>query len=43
MEFDPAKPLAVNPEGIMVATKGAAKEALTEQVRLLRRTEIMTS
>ena len=42
-EVDLANPLAINPESIIVATKGAAWEALAEQVMLLRRTEIMAS
>ena len=41
MEIDLANPPAVSPESIMVATRGAAREALAKQVRLLRRTEIM--
>ena len=43
MEFDPANPPAVNPDSIMAATRGTAREALTEQVGLLRRTEIAAS
>ena len=43
MEIDLANPLAVSPESIMAATRGAIREALVEQVRLLRRTEIMAS
>ena len=42
-EIDLADPPAVNPESVMVATRGAAREALAKQVRLLRRTEIMAS
>ena len=42
-EVDLANPSAVNPESIMEATRGAVREALAEQVRLLRRTEIMAS
>ena len=41
VEIDLANPLAVSPESIIVATKGVAREALAEQVGLLRRTEIM--
>ena len=33
----------VNPESIMAATRGAVREALTKQVGLQRRTEIMAS
>ena len=43
MEIDLANPPAVSPESVMAVTKGAAKEALAEQVGMLRRTEIMTS
>ena len=43
MEIDLANPLTVSSESIMAATRGAAREALAEQVRLLRRTEIMAS
>ena len=42
-EIDLADPSAVDPESVMAATKGVAREALAEQVRLLRRTEIMAS
>ena len=43
MEIDLANPPTVSPESVMVATRGAAREALAEQVRLLRRTKIMAS
>ena len=43
MELDPANPLAFNLASIMATTKGAAREALAEQVGLLRRTEIAAS
>ena len=43
MEFDPANPLAVNLESVMVATRGAAGEALAEHVGLLRRKKITAS
>ena len=42
-EIDLANPLAVSPESVMVATRGATGEALAEKVGLLRRTEIMAS
>ena len=42
-EFDLVNPPVVNPESIMVATKGAAREAQAEQVVLERMTEIATS
>ena len=38
-----ADPPTVNPESVMAATRGAAMEALAEQVGLFRRTEIMAS
>ena len=38
-----ANPLAVNPESVIAATRGMAREALAEQVGLLRRTKIMAS
>ena len=41
MEVDLANPLVVNLKSFMAATRGATKEALAEQVGLLRRTEIM--
>ena len=40
---DLANPSAVNPESVIVATRGTVREALAEQVGLLRRTEIMAS
>ena len=43
MEFNPANPPAVNLESIMAATRGAAREALVEQVGLLRRRKIVAS
>ena len=43
MEFDSANPPTVNPESVMAATRGVAKEALAEQVGLWTRTEIMAS
>ena len=43
MKNDMANPPTVNPESVMVATRGAVLEALAEQVVLLRRTEIMAS
>ena len=43
LEFDSANPLEVNPESVMAATRGAAREALAEQVGLLRRTKIAAS
>ena len=43
MEFDLANPLAVNPKSVMAATRGAAREAVAEQVGLLRRTKIVAS
>ena len=43
MEFDLANPPVVNRESAMAATKGAAREALAEQVGLLRRTKIAAS
>ena len=42
-EIDLANPPAVSPESVMAATRGAAREALAEQVGLQRRTEIMAS
>ena len=43
MEFDPANPPVVNSESIVAVTKGMTREALAEQVGLLRRMEIATS
>ena len=43
MEVDLANPPTVNPESVIMATKGVAREALAEQVGLLRRIEIMAS
>ena len=43
VEFNPANPLVVNPESKMVATRGAAREALAEQVRLLKKMKIEAS
>ena len=40
MEFNPTNPPAVNPKSVMAVTRGVAKEALAEQVGLLRRTKI---
>ena len=42
-EFDLANPPAINPESVMAVTRGAVREALAEQVGLLRRTEITAS
>ena len=42
-EIDLANPPTVSPKSIMAVTRGAAREALAEQVKLLRRTEIMAS
>ena len=42
-EIDLANPLAVSLESVMAVASGAAREALVEQVRLLRRTEIRAS
>ena len=42
-EVDLADPLAVNSESVIAVTRGAAREALAEQVRLFRRMEIMAS
>ena len=42
-KIDLANPLAVNPKSVMAVTRGATREALIKQVRLLRRTEIMAS
>ena len=42
-KFDLANPPAVSLESIIAVTRGAAMEALAEQVGLLRRTEIMAS
>ena len=43
VEFDPANPPTVNPESIVVATRGMAREAQAEQVGLERRTDIVAS
>ena len=43
MEFDLANPPVVNRESAMAATRGVAREALAEQVGLLRRMEITAS
>ena len=43
VEFDPTNPLVVNPVSVMAATRGVAREALAEQVGLLRRIEIEAS
>ena len=42
-EINLANPPAVTPESVMVVTRGMAREALAEQVELLRMTEIMAS
>ena len=42
-EVDLASPPTVNPESIMAVTRDAVREALAEQVGLLRRTEIIAS
>ena len=42
-EIDLADPPAIDPESVMAATRGAAREALAEKVELLRRMEIMAS
>ena len=39
-EFDPTNPPLVNPDSLMAASKGAAKEAQAEHVQLERVTEI---
>ena len=43
VEFDPTNPPVVNPESIMAATRGEAREAQAEQVGMERRTEIVAS
>ena len=43
LEFDPAIPSVVNLKSVMAETRDEAREALAEQVVLLRRTEIMAS
>ena len=43
MEVHLANPPAVSPESVMAATRGAARDALAEQVGLFRRKEIMAS
>ena len=42
-KIDLANPPTVSPESVMVVTRGGAREALAQQVRLQRRTEIMAS
>ena len=43
MEIDLANPPVVNLESVMASNRGAAREALAEQVRLQRRTVIMAT
>ena len=42
-EIDLANPPAVSSESVIAVTRGATREALVEQLGLLRRTEIMAS
>ena len=43
VEIDLANPPAVSPESVMVATRGATREVVAEQVELQRMTEITAS
>ena len=43
MEFDPTNPPVVNSESVVAVTRVMTREALAEQVGLLRKTEIATS
>ena len=43
MEIDLANPPAVSLDSVIAMTRGATREALAEQLGLLRRTEIMAS
>ena len=42
-EINMANPTTVNPESVMVATRGATREVVAEQVMVQRMTKIMAS